>query len=234
MQQPRRSSVQSDLHRARHFRRGHALQRRFVEIDFQIVLRLRIFHVPVDVHHARRLLKNLFYFCRQFHLALVVGAVDLRDERLEDRRAGRNFRHLDSRSEGSGDLVQFRPQPSRDVVALRVAIVEGEQVDLDVGLIGSAPQEIVPHEAIEIVRAGRAGINLIVDDLRLPAQITSQRLRHARRLLERRAVGHVDDHLELALIVEGQHLDLHPFQRDERDRRKQQHNHAAKKRPPPP
>ena len=46
-------------------------------------------------------------------------------------------------------------------------------------------------------------------------------LRHPGRLLERGAVRHVDDHLHLALVVKGQHLDAHDLQQGQRHHRQQ-------------
>ena len=88
--------------------------------------------------------------------------------------------------------------------ALRSCAIQ--QVDLDVGLVGAVPQEVMPHQPVEVVRTRGAGIDLVVLHFRLLAQVLPQFLGHARGLLQRGAVGHVDDHLELALVVEGQHL----------------------------
>ena len=147
----------------RDIRRGNALQGGLVEIDFDIVLGLRIFHIPVDVHHSRRLLENLFDLGREFGLALVVRTIDFRYESFENGRTRGNLSDLDSRAKRSGNLVEFRTKPARDVVALRAAILAREQVDLYVGLIRLAPQEIMTHEAVEIVRAGCSRIDLIVE-----------------------------------------------------------------------
>ena len=89
----------------------------------------------------------------------------------------------------------------------------------------------MPHQSVEVVRAGRAGVDLVIRDFGLLAQITAERLRDARRLLQRSSVRHVNDDLEFALVVEGQHLYPHPLQGNERNRRQQQHHHAAKEHP---
>ena len=86
-----------------------------------------------------------------------------------------------------------------------------------------APQKVVPHEAVEVVGRRRADVRLHVDDRRSSSSAADgQRGRDARRRLERRALGHVDDDLELALVVERQHLHLDELERDERDRPQQQ------------
>ena len=42
-----------------------------------------------------------------------------------------------------------------------------EQIYLDVGLIGLAAQEVMPHQSVEVVGPRGAGIDLVVDDFRL-------------------------------------------------------------------
>ena len=91
----------------------------------------------------------------------------------------------------------------------------------------------MPHQPVEVVRARGARIHLVVGHLRLLAEVLPQLLRHARRLLQRGAVRHVDDHLELALVVEGQHLDLDQLERHQRAGEQQEHNHAAEEYPAP-
>ena len=86
-------------------------------------------------------------------------------------------------------------------------------------------------QSVEIVGARGSGVDLVIRDLGLLAQIQAQSLGHARRLFERSSIGHVNHHLELALVVEGQHFHPHPLQRDEPCRDQQQHHHAAQKHP---
>ena len=233
VQQPRRRAVQSHLDRLRHRRRRHAVQRGLVQIDHHVVLGLRIFDVPVHIHHAGRRLEDLLDLLRQLHLLLVVGPIHFRHQRLQHRRPGRNLGHLQPRTVLVADRDQPRPQPLGDVVALRAALMAVQQVHLDVRLVRAAPQEIMPHQSVEVVWPRRARVNLVVHHFRLLAQVLPQLLRHARGLLQRRAVGHVDDHLELALVVEGQHLHLHQLERHQRTREQQQHHHAAEEHPPP-
>ena len=91
----------------------------------------------------------------------------------------------------------------------------------------------MPHQSVKVVWAGSARIDLIVDDFRLLTEVLPQHLRHVGCLLQRRPVRHVNDHLELALVVEGQHLQVHPLQRNECHRREQQQHDAAHKHPAP-
>ena len=84
------------------------------------------------------------------------------------------------------------------------------QIDLDVALFRQGAQVVLADQAVEIDRAGRAGVGLIVGDILLERQFGTDFVQHARRFLKRRADRHVEDDLEFALVVEGQH-----FQDDE-------------------
>ena len=102
----------------------------------------------------------------------------------------------------------------------------GRQVHLDVGLIRLAAHVVVAHQPVEVIGAGGSGISLVVQDIRLPRKFITQRLSDSRCLFERRAVRHIDDDLQFALVVERQHLHAHQSQRHERDRDQQQHRHS--------
>ena len=103
------------------------------------------------------------------------------------------------------------------------------QVHLQVGEVRCAAQEVVPHQAVEVVRRRRAGVALHVDDARDRFSTSARASRRPRGLLERRALGHVDDHLELALVVERQHLDRDDAERHERHRASSRTRHAGEK-----
>src|ERR1039457_3331744 len=85
----------------------------------------------------------------QFNLPFVVRPVNFGDQRLQHGRTRRDFSYHDARTERRCNLVQLRPQSSCDLVALCLAIVAREEIDLNVGLIGLIPQEIVTHETVE-------------------------------------------------------------------------------------
>ena len=119
------------------------------------------------------------------------------------------------------DRVQQRTKPFCDRMALHAALLCRQQVHLDVGLIRLAAHVVVAHQPVEVIGAGRSGISLVVQHVRLPRKFFAQRLGDARRLLQRRAVGHIDDDLQLALVVERQHLYAHQSQRHQRHRDQQ-------------
>ena len=119
-------------------------------------------------------------------------------------------------------------------MALRRAFALRHEVHLQIGEVRSAPQKVVPHEAVEVVGRRHAHVLLDVDDRLIVQGGRRQRRRDARRRLERRALGHVDHDLELALVVERHHLHRHQFERDQRDGRQQQHRHARQEDRAPP
>ena len=98
-----------------------------------------------------------------------------------------------------------------------------------IGLIRAVPQEVMPHQPVEVVRTRSARVNLVVLNFRLLAEILSQLLGDARGLLQRGSVGHVDHHLELALVVEGQHLHFDQLECHQRTGEQQHHHHAGEK-----
>ena len=105
---PAVGAVQSDLHGAAYVGCGNPVQRSLVEIDLQVVLHLRIFDVPVHVHHAGRGLEDLLDLLRHLDLLLVVRAVHFGDQRFQHRRTGRHLGDLEPRAVLVADLDQRR------------------------------------------------------------------------------------------------------------------------------
>jgi hypothetical protein len=66
----------------------------------------------------------------------------------------------------------------------------------------------VADEAVEVEGRGGAGVDLVVAHLGLRADGGGHLEGDAGGLLQRGALGRVEDDLELRLVVEGQHLDL--------------------------
>src|SRR4029453_573697 len=107
--------------------------------------------VPVDVHHIRSLFEDAANFARESDTSLLVGPVDLGDERLQYGRPGGDFRPLDRRAEPAGHRHELGPDTLRDLVALLRTFTLSNQVDLKVGQMRPAAQEVVPYEPIEVV-----------------------------------------------------------------------------------
>ena len=116
-------------------------------------------------------------------------------------------------------------------MALRVALVFGQEVDLDVGVARPAAHEIMAHQAVEIEGPGGAGIDLGVDHLRLGGDRGGHFARHVGGGFQAAALRHVEDDLELALVVKRQHLHLHPADADQRHAAEQQQHGDAQEDP---
>ena len=175
---------------------------------------LRIFDVPIHVDNVRRLLKDLLDLFRDVNLAGSIGTIDFGHERLHDGRAGRNLAYLDPCTVRQPDLLKFGSEALRDLMALRASICQRKQIDLYVRLIRLIAQIVMPDKSVKVIRTGESGVELIVRYFRLLAEILAERLANTCCLLQRGSVGHVDDNLELALVVERQHFYLHQLERN--------------------
>ena len=100
-------------------------------------------------------------------------------------------------------LAQFEG----DAVARPLALALLGQVDLDVAHVGHGAEIVVADEAIEVERGRGAGIGLERDDLWHVLDQGDGGLEDAVGVFDRGALGEVDDHLEVGLVVEGQQLD---------------------------
>src|SRR5688572_2432360 len=94
------------------------------------------------------------------------------------------------------------------------------EVYLDVGDVRTAPQKVVTDQTVEVIGRGCADIHLIIGHFRNSAYIVRNLTRHRGGLFERRAFGHVNDHLKLALVIEWQHLYAHELQSHQTERQK--------------
>ena len=111
-----------------------------------------------------------------------IRPVDLGDERLQHRRPGRHFGHLDRGAEARARSATSR---SRTRLAMSwlcaLALVLRQQVHLQVGEVGAAAQEVVPHQAVEVEGDAVPGVGLDVDDLRVLVQDALAPVRRATR-----------------------------------------------------
>ena len=222
VEQPGARPVHGETQRFGHLFRGNAVQRRLLLIDLEAVPRLVVLDVPVDVDHPVGLRQDLLDPARHLDLPWVVGAVHLGHQRLEHRRPRGDLRHLHVRAVSRGDRLDRRPDPLRDVVALGLPLPLRNEVHLDVGDVRPPPQEVVAHQPVEVVGRGGPDVHLIVHHFRHAGDDVADLPGRGRGLLEGRPFRHVDHHLELALVVERQHLHLHHPERDERRGTEQQ------------
>ena len=114
--------------------------------------------------------KGLGHLGRQTLAAGLVRAVDLGHQRADHRWAGRHLDQLELGAVAGGDLLQRRAQALGDRVALLVAVLLVDQVDLQVTLLGIGAQVVLAHQAVEGDRAGGAGVALQVQHLGLLGQ----------------------------------------------------------------
>ena len=84
-------------------------------------------------------------------------------------------------------------------------------------------------KTVKIVRRGRAHIHLVVCDLRHGADIVADFAGDGCRLLQCRPLGHINDDLEFALVVKGQHLDPNNLEGEERKGCQEQNDHKDEK-----
>ena len=192
---------------------------------------LIVFTVPIDVDDAVGIFEDGHDLFGDVVPALGVGSVDFGDEGLEDGRAGGDFGDLDAGVELFGDGQEALAHLAGDGVGVTLAFVFVFEVDLDVGHVGGGAQEVMTDEAVEVIGAGGAGVSLDVGNFGLVEGGIGQGAGAAGRLFERGAFGHVDDDLELALVVEGQHLYLNKLDVDEAAGGEQHDGHGAEEGP---
>ena len=134
----------------------NAVQRGLGGVDAQDDPLRRIEDRIVDRGQVRRLLEDAAHLLRQRHLGVVIGAVDLGDDRRQHRRAGRHLDHLDVGAARPGDLLEGRTHRLRDLVALAVAPRLVDEVDLQVADFAAGAQVILAHQPVEADRRGES------------------------------------------------------------------------------
>jgi len=125
---------------------------------------MRGFDQPVGVDHSGGLLEDRLDLRSDSHPPRCIRSVDFRDERLQHGWARRRLRHLDSRAELLRDRHQPLPHAASHIVALRRAFALRHEIHLQIGEVRSAPQKVVPHEAVEVVGRRDADVLLDADD----------------------------------------------------------------------
>ncbi len=208
---------QPHLHRLDDVLLRHACQGRLVLQHAQHEALGVVLHCVVDRHDAIGLLEHRAHLLGDCHLGVVIGAVDFGDDGRHHRRTGRHFDHLDVGAVLLRDGFDGGTERLRDVMALAVAFVLVDQIDLQVAHLGAGAQVILPHQAVEVDRRRGAGVGLVVGDLGRGGNGRAHFREHLGGLFQRRADRQVDDDLEFRLVVERQHFhddQLHHRQRD--------------------
>ncbi len=183
----------------------------------------------VGIDHAGLLAECGLDLLRDLDAPRVVRTVDLGDDRRQHRRARRNLHDLDLRAIRVANPLEFRADARRDDVALVVPVRLVDQIDLKVADVASAAQVILAHEAVEIDRCRRSGEGLVVGDLGNLRQVGAHFAQRRRRAFERSSGRHVDDDLELRLVVERQHLHHDQLERRQCERDRDQRRDAKPK-----
>jgi hypothetical protein len=151
MEQIDRLAIHGDLQGLGNRGGADAVQRCFFLVDDKARLLLVGLNIPIDIDNARRALEDLLHFLGELEARLIAGAVNLGDESLQDGRAGRHFGDGHARAVTLRDGRHSRTHALGDVVALRLALVLGDEIDLDVRHVCAAAHEVVAHQAVEIV-----------------------------------------------------------------------------------
>jgi len=118
---------------------GDAVELGLLAVDQDAVLRLIVFHMPVDIDHAFSLLEDLANLARDLNLAPLRRAINLGDHGFKHRRAGRHFGDLDAGSGMLGHAGHLLADALGDLVTLESALRLSDEVHLDVGDIGPLP-----------------------------------------------------------------------------------------------
>ncbi|MNV56149.1 hypothetical protein D3C71_1484200 [compost metagenome] len=78
------------------------------------------------------------------------GPIHLDNDGRQHRRAWRHLHHLDIGTMALADLLQRRPYPHGNGVALVLAMVFVDQVDLDITHFATCAQVVLAHQSVEI------------------------------------------------------------------------------------
>ena len=201
-----RTSAQRNLYTCGNISGGDAALGRTRAIHDKGYFVLIRFHEPVHIDDPFRFVEYVTHLPCNFYLAGCLRPVNFRDQRAQDRRAGRQLGNLDPGAATVGDTLEFRTHALCDIMALRLAVGLADQVDLYVCDITSFAQEIMADQTVEVVRGGCPDVGLIIRHFRHRFQIFGKRAGHGGRLFQCGSFGHIDDDLKFTFIVKRQHF----------------------------
>ena len=228
MDRARRHAAERDAQRVDDVLGGDAAQAGLLAIDPEEQLLLVRLDHRVDVDDAF-LPGHALPDCvgRRDELVVIVVRlpVDLGDDGRKDGRAGRHFDDLQVGVVAPADFLDGRPDAQRDLVAVHRAPLTGQQVDADVAGVRALAQVVMPDQPVEIDRRADADRRGEIDHFRLGAEVFLDLLRDAVGGFQRRRFRHVDDDLELVLVVERQHLQRNQAGRGQHDGEDEQTAH---------
>ena len=200
-------------------------------VDAQVHARCVLLEGGVDRDDIVRLCKGLPDSQGELLAPRFVGPIDLGHERAHDRRPRGDFDDFDPCIVSLGDLLDFGAQALRDRVALFAAMVLIHQRHLQVAELCLSAQVVLADQPVEGDGACRSGIALQVTHLGLAGEELPEVVQRGGGIFERRACRHIDDHLELALVVEGQHLKHDPLHHRQANRKHERDEDAGQEQP---
>ncbi len=186
------------------------MQGGFVFVDDKTRFRLIGLKIPIHIDHPLGGLEDVPHFMCQGDAGLLGGAVNFRHQCLKNRRSRRDLRHSHASSILACHRLNIRSNTHRNFMAFELALALAHQVDLDIRHIGAAAHEIMTNQAIKIKRRGGACIDLVISNFRFLTYGKGYLPSRLGGFLQGASLWHVENDLKFALVVERQHLDLHP------------------------
>jgi len=223
VQQPGGRPAARHAHDRGDLRGGQPRRGRLFPVDIEPPFRLARLDVPVDIDDTRRPLERRTHAAGELEALARLGAVHLRHDRLEHRRPRRHLDDLDARAQARGHRLEPRTEAPGDRMALIAPGVLVHEHHLEVRQVRVAPEEVVAHQAVERIRRRGAGVALDARHRGIVQRLVRERRRNPGRRLQRRVLRHVDDDLQLVLVVEWQHLHRDQPQRHQRHGADEQH-----------
>ena len=167
-----------DAQRLRDRLRADPVQGGLFLVDGEPVPRLLVLDIPIHIHDARGLVEDVANLGSEGLPAPGVGAVNLGNERLQYGRAGGHLGDGDAGAEFFSDRGHARANAPGDAVTLNVALGFAGEIDLQVGHVRAAAQEIMLHKPVEVEGRGGPRVNLVTQERPAPARAVKHRPHH--------------------------------------------------------
>ena len=182
---------------------------RLFPVDLETPDLVGLLHQVVHIDHPRRAGENGGQLVGGLSTDGGIRPVNFGHQGLQNGWPRRHLNHRNARAQCLRQRRQNLTRRAGDLVAGTFPRPFVQKLDLHIPVPGVLTQVIVAHQAIEIERRGRAGIGLDRHDLGDFQHFFRQTLGHVGGDRQGGAGRHVDHHVELRLVVEGQHLDRH-------------------------
>ncbi len=186
-------------------------QGRLAAIHHQPPLGLRVGQIDIHIHQICGGHKAGLYGARRRFTGSRRRAIHFRDYGRPDRRAGRHLNDFQVAPHRAGDGLQRLPNRLGNLVAAAMALMLVHQIDLNIPHVGTAANEVVAHQPVEVDGGGGAGVNLVILHLGHLGKLPPDRQQGALGLLQGHPLRHVEHQLEFRLVVEGEHLEHYPL-----------------------